>query len=146
MGNADKTKYPNIFSGAYWTNNGAGDDPEIIANRNNFVEEFDIVSAQDHKLRGRRFENEVAPPAVVSSMSLKFDHFEFYKRRDNLGYIAIISPYHEIKKDTPEFEKIINELGYKKYHSNLYNTMVVREDGLFTCPTYYLEVPYLKPR
>jgi len=26
MSNADKTNYPNISSGAYWTNNGAGDD------------------------------------------------------------------------------------------------------------------------
>ena len=144
MSNADKTNYPDIFSGAYWTNNQAGDDPEIIANRNDFIEEFDIVSAQDHKLRGNRFVNEVMS-RVAESMP-KFDHFEFYKRRDQMGYIAIISPYHEIKEDTPEFEEIINKLGYKKYHSNLYNTKKVREDGLFTCPTYYLEVPYLRPR
>lgn len=144
--NARLTKYPKIFERTYWNGHGGGSNPQIIENRNNFVEEFDIVSwinptnpkTWKPPLRGNRFKNEVNPEYPDNAT---FDHFEFYKRRGKLGYVAIFSPYHDRTPDYPYYQAII-DLGYRHYHSRLYNM----GDENHKCPTYYVLVPYTKPK
>ena len=89
-------------------------------------------------MRGNRFKNEVNPEYPSNHT---FDHFEFYKRRGGLGYVAIFSPYHDRTPGYPYYQAMI-DLGYKKYHSHLYNL----PNENMTCPTYYVLVPYTKPK
>ena len=144
-GNARKTKYPKIFESTYWDGHDGGSHPQIIVNRNNFVEEFDIVSWMEPEnpktlkppLRGNRFKNEVNPEYPWNHT---FDHFELYKRKGKLGYVAVFSRYHDIHPNNEYYQNVI-DLGYKQY-SQLYN--ISDEDQ--ECPTYYLLVPYTKPK
>jgi len=132
-GNARRTKYPKIFESTYWDGHDGGSDPQIIVNRNNFVEEFDIVSWKSNRLRGNRFKNEVNPEYPGNHT---FDHFEFYKRKGTLGYVAVFSPYHAIHPNHEYYQNVI-DLGYRQY-SQLYD---IGGENM-ECPTYYLLVPY----
>ena len=145
MGNAELTEHPKIFRQTYWNGHCFGSHPEIIHNRNKFVEEFQIerfVPANNPKtlkppLRGNRFETEVNP----DPSGITFDHFEMYKRKGNLGYVAIFSRYHDVTPKHKYHQEMI-DLGYTKYHRHLY----CMPNENMTCPTYILLVPKTKPR
>ncbi len=119
--NGELTKYPNIFEGQYWSR-GLFNDPdfEIIDNRNNFVEEFNItkdgynvpeyVMHQIHPqyLFDKAFKNYIHPNTKAlqirkyfddNNITSKFhmDHIEYYESNDY--WIGIFSPYVMTEED-----------------------------------------------
>lgn len=73
----EATKFPDIFKGLHWSKYSYRESlDEMIANRNHFTEEFNVVK----QIKIRR------------SREPKYDHIEFYQDKfDN--YIVIVSPY-----------------------------------------------------
>lgn len=136
INNAALTKYPEIFQNTYWNRNVLGGDPEIIKNRNLFVEEYNIKCkvniSYKRPLGKKRFETEINPEYP---QNYAFDHFELYKRKGDLGYVAIFSRYHDLSPTNKYYQQVI-DMGYKKYR-RLYNTG--SED--MNCPTYILAIP-----
>ena len=122
--NGELTKYPNIFEGQYWSR-GLFNDPdfEIIDNRNNFVEEFNITKdgynvpeyvmhqihpqyvfarIQDNfQISDRYTQKELDILAYMSykNITSKFhmDHIEYYESNDY--WIGIFSPYVMTEED-----------------------------------------------
>ena len=143
MENKENKELDNIFENSYWNNSCYSDNNVLRVNRNKFKEEFDLTRQRGDSyysspfgLRGR-VEKELNPDYPSNSV---FDHFEMYDIANKGGYVAIFSPYHGINKTDSCYDKIFNELGYKKYHSNLY----ALDDEDFSCPTYYKIIPYKK--
>ena len=136
INNASLTKYPKIFGGTYWNRNVFGGDPEIIKNRNLFVEEYNIKRkvniSYKRPLGKKRFESEINPEYPGNST---FDHFELYERKGDLGYVAIFSRYCDLNPMIKGHQQPI-DMGYRKYR-RLYNTG--SED--MSCPTYILAIP-----
>ena len=102
-------------------------DQTLVKDRMKFVEEFKLKKRRfngEHKtpygLKGR-FEKEVRPNNK-RGYPCDFDHFELYERNDKMGFIAIFSPYSDKLYEDLEDHKIALDLGYVKYHSNLYAT------------------------
>tara|TARA_B100000900_G_C20239760_1_gene577382 strand:+ start:133 stop:573 length:441 start_codon:yes stop_codon:yes gene_type:complete len=132
---------PEVFQGTKFANTCYASNPDIIRNRIDFKEEFKIVDAVpppnpitgENSLRGDRFKNEVNPEYPYN---FTFDHFEFYEREGDLGYVAIFSPYHDVSPSDEYYEQV-NQLGYKKYRMSLY---CLPSEG-HSCPTYILLVP-----
>ena len=126
---SDFTKYPRIFSKAYWGAFKGEAQKYINDNRNDFVTEFGIkryykIPQYMRKLHGSKFDRnfwsshfaphprpEILPPKI------KLDHIEYYQTHDNYC-IIVNSPYHVTEK---EEEDIISQ-GYIKYKP-LYNDM-----------------------
>ena len=142
-----KYDIPDVFKGSYWYRTWMSSDPDTIHNRIKFKEEFKIVGSIPYHnpktgkppLRGNRFKNEVNPEYPEHDHYL--DHFEFYQREGDLGYVAIFSPYHDVSSWN-KYYKEINEYGYKKYHMSLYHT----PSEYHSLPTYILLVPKTKPK
>lgn len=137
---------PEVFQSVYWAGSCFASNPDVIHNRIDFMKEFKIVAAMpppnpitgESPLRGNRFKNEVNPEHPGNHT---FDHFEFYEREGDLGYVAIFSPYHDVSPSNEYYEQV-NQLGYKKYRMSLY--CLPSEDH--SCPTYILLVPKTKPK
>ena len=131
---------PEVFQGTYFAGSCFASNPDLIRNRIDFMKEFKIVAAitGENSLRGNRFKNEVNPEYPDNCT---FDHFEFYEREGNLGYVAIFSTYHDVSPSNEYYEQV-NQLGYKKYRMSLY--CLPSEDH--SCPTYILLVPKTKPK
>tara|TARA_B110000027_G_C15925956_1_gene214740 strand:- start:130 stop:543 length:414 start_codon:yes stop_codon:yes gene_type:complete len=131
----DNKKYDPIFEKTYWARSCYSGISKVCENRNIFKEEFNIKCVRsESKYRSpfglrNRLKNEINPeyPGHFS-----FDHFELYERNDKLGFVAIFSPYSELKENDKYYQAVI-DLGYQKYHSDLYLTD-------HDCPTYYLLV------
>jgi hypothetical protein len=130
--NFERTQNPELWEQTKVGNNTTGEQ-ELIDNLNRFVEDLNIVGVKDHNLRGNRFKNEVNPWAPdISNM----DHFAFFKRAGELGYVAIFSPYGGVKEDA---RTKIEEYGYQRYETNLYALDSLPD---FMCPTMYKLIPY----
>ena len=137
INNASLTEYPKIFQDTYWNRNAFGGVPEIIKNRNLFVEEYNIKcqvhpSYKRMPLGKKRFQTEINPEWPSNQT---FDHFELYKRKGDLGYVAIFSRYHDLNPENKDHQQAI-DMGYRRYR-RLYNTG--SED--MNCPTYILAIP-----
>lgn len=108
------TEYPKIFDKTYWgafdtadrTKDELEEIKEMVINRNNFIENYDIKqSVQRHKMPKKILDQIIN---YTSNLSL-FDHVECYKTYDN-EYYMVNSPY--VNKDS-EKDKKIKELGFK---------------------------------
>jgi len=135
--NSDKRLDP-FRGGSFWSRWST--NQELVKSRIKFLEEFNIKKRRfngEHKtpygLKGR-FEKEVRPNNE-SGYPCDLDHFEFYERKDKLGFVAIFSPYSDKLYEWLEDHKIALDLGYVKYHSNLYDTQG---------STYYKLIPHKK--
>lgn len=94
----NKTNYPKIFL-CYWANMGYSNEyDEIIENRNNFIEQYNIKKIANHKLK---FIQNFKLDLYRSANSSLFDHLEIYQD-NNDKYVILNSPYGE------QNEKLIN--------------------------------------
>jgi len=106
---ADLTKYPSIFANTYWGWTGVdrvggdGLSDELLANRNRFVEEFDIVGLSRSYL----------PYRLMNDGA--YDHREAYRTRDG-RIILVSSPY-----TGPGDAEIHEKAGFVSY-PKLYHT------------------------
>jgi len=102
----DLTKYPHIFRNVYWGNFTARDDsaghPDIISNRNKFIEQFGIVGPLAAK-------TDIFAAYMQKGNDTEVDHPEYY-RTDKGGVVVICSNY---EKEPPK------ELGLVP-HAHLY--------------------------
>jgi hypothetical protein len=83
---ADQTAYPKIFGKVYWGwfENSAQLEDIIIANRNQFITDFDITRCKSKsKLPG--YIDDIIRPSYL-------DHSEVY-HNENGDYVIISSPY-----------------------------------------------------
>ena len=87
---------------------------KLVENLNHFAEDLGIVATKDHDLPGYRFQKEVNP---FSPDFYHMDHFNFFKRSNKAGYVAIFSPYGGINEDA---RPILEEYGYTAYERSLY--------------------------
>jgi hypothetical protein len=134
--NFERTQNPELWKRTK-VGNSEGGEQELIDNLNGFVEDLDIVGIKDENLRGNRYKDEVNPWGHdVSNM----DHFAFFKRAKNLGYVAIFSPYGGVREDA---RSKIEEYGYQRYKTNLY---ALDSPPHFLCPTMYKLIPHNKTR
>jgi hypothetical protein len=108
---ANYTKYPKIFSTAYWGAFEGSAAQDINDNRNDFVKEFDI---KGHYIKMPKY---IFAKAHDPYCKYKRDHVETYKTKDN-RCIIVNSPYSV----TEEEEAKILADGYIKYKP-LYNNM-----------------------
>jgi hypothetical protein len=131
----DNKKYDPIFGKTYWGTGGYSEEDKTCENRNKFKEEFNIKCVRsDSNYRSpfglrNRLKKEINPEYPGKN---SFDHFELYERNDKLGFVAIFSPYSELKEND-KYYQVVKDLGYQKYHSDLYCADI-------DCPTYYLLV------
>jgi hypothetical protein len=83
--NYELTKYPDIFKGTYWGNFKEGDEsgsPDVIRNRNEFVEFFSIVRKDTAGCVWR----------LLNEQCLGLDHHEAYRTQDG-KVILVVSVY-----------------------------------------------------
>jgi len=139
--NSEMTNYFNIFDGTYWGTyefNGDNFNSEIINNRNNFVEQFNItkyardlpdyiynqINPQYLFDKGFKYFDisntkslQVRKYFIDNNIKRKFhtDHIEYYQSKD--FWIGIFSPY---LMDEEDHEYALN-FGYEPYN-NLYST------------------------
>ena len=89
---------------------------KLVENLNHFAKTLDIVEKKDHDLPGYRFQKEVNPFSGGHDF-YHMDHFNFFKRSNKAGYVAIFSPYGGINEDA---RPILEEYGYTAYERSLY--------------------------
>ena len=134
--NYEMTNYPSIFDNTYWGTYNF--NSQIIDNRNNFVEEFNITKYASEApeyiynqinpqyLFDKAFKNYIHPNTKAlqvrkyfddNNIKRKFhtDHIEYYQSND--FWIGIFSPY---TMDEGDHEYALN-FGYQPY-SKLYST------------------------
>ena len=116
--NYDLTKYPKIFKSTYWGGfkHHRTDNPEIIENRNAFVEEFRLEE------RGVKVSKLINNNALRRKVLMKyfhdkegvfkdFDHKEVYMI-DSMNYVIIFSPY---SATTEKVDIQLETLGWTRY-------------------------------
>ncbi len=117
MSTYQTTQYPQIYSNTYWGSSSLdpynGITPDIITNRNNFIQNNNISKCtQPPKYIQKQIANELELGII--------DHLECYKTNDR-HYILISSPY---KKEG--LGKIKETDGYEQngwaIHENLYSS------------------------
>jgi len=126
-----KSKYPNIIKKSRVRNREMIDEEDIliVQNLDSFIEEFNIINVPPPNLRGNRWINEVNPWGCdIQHM----DHFDFFKREGQCGYVAIFSPYGGLNESLREK---MEDFGYKPYRNKLYSQ---------NAETWYKEIPYVK--
>jgi hypothetical protein len=107
--NYELTNYPLIYKKSYWglTLIDNNDNKKIIKNRNNFIENFNIIKIIDKV------------PQYISNNYTKsdiFDHIEIYLTNDK-KYIIVSSSYDNCKE---EYEKLGWIKIYKLYSNSCY--------------------------
>ena len=101
--NKDKTSYPKIFENTYWGNGHSDCHQEVIKNRNDFIEEFNIKRVNKRyakKHQPKRYEKD--------SRNAGYDHNEVYIDKDKQNLIFITSPYVD------NFD-MLSEYGFERY-------------------------------
>lgn len=102
--NKDKTSYPKIFKNTYWGNGHSDGDEEVMKNRNDFIEEFNIQRvAKKYLIKQKHL-----PKRYKDYMKAGYDHNEIYIDKDKKNLIFITSPYVD------NFDKL-SEYGFERY-------------------------------
>lgn len=110
--NADYTNYPNIYNDVYWGNfTYENDSHEIITNRNNFIQDFNIAKCWNNRVsrKGREIAQDVN--------DIHLDHMEYYRTNDKKVFV-ITSPACSVDED---IHPIMIEAGYIEMY-RLYST------------------------
>lgn len=103
------TKYQKFFKKVYWGNFDNSDlDMTIIYNRNNFIEDNNIIKVINKKNKKLVYYLHVLHTYKIPSSFI--DHAELYETSDN--YIYILSPY--TSNYILENEYILLNLGFKR--------------------------------
>jgi hypothetical protein len=114
-----KTAYPEIYRHVYWSGFKHDDDDvyadEIIDNRNNFIERYNIVKVDTSRTLQYISDK-------MHSASMRADHLELY-RDDSGGAILLNSPY--AVEECPGMEPYA-----KMYHVNA-NTFIQHFASLY---------------
>jgi hypothetical protein len=118
--NYEQTKYPRIFRYTYWGSFGVSDKtgaPEIIENRNRFVEEYAI------KCRSRK--------SLIDMHYFCFDHLEAYTS-DRKELVIIYSPYigSDEASGLGKHDVALGFVDYRKLYSPLAITKVAVFKGV----------------
>lgn len=111
------TKYPKIYKKTYWGQFETIKDPlycnvdfNIINNRNEFVEEFNID--RKCKFTKKFFKNNAKFKDYMSNEPSVFDHIEAYRDKNN-HYVIVVSPYGRC-------DDFLYDLGFTRLY-NLYS-------------------------
>ncbi len=118
MSTYQSTEYPQIYINTYWgsspLNPHNGITPDIITNRNNFIQNYNIGKCVKYppKYIKKQIQNEINLGIC--------DHLEYYKTNDK-RYILISSPYKLIGETKIRIENEYNQNGWAEF-VDLYST------------------------
>jgi hypothetical protein len=94
MISSDYTAFPNIYKHSYWGNNRVELEEEIIQARNDFIQDYEIVSYYDGTSRY----------LIEDPTGFDYDHKEYY--RDKQGRVVQVYSQQENSGFDPTFTKI----------------------------------------
>lgn len=105
------TKYQKFFKKVYWGNFDSSDlDMTIIYNRNNFIEDNNIIKVIDKCWKNKKLDYYLHVLHKYEIPSSFKDHVELYETSDN--YIYILSPYTSNYILENEYELL--KLGFRR--------------------------------
>lgn len=121
------TKYPKVFARCYWGNHRGCLDDEIIRNRNNFVEKYDL-SSRKWRRSGRKErthfdilynkDNQYVKPSkdytiymmTGKNKELRLDHREYYHTKTNPKTLISVFSMHT----SNDMHELILSSGYEE--------------------------------
>ena len=106
----EHTKYPKIYKKTYWGQFEKFVDLNIINNRNEFIEDFNID--RKCKFTKKFFKNNPKFEHYMTNEPNVFDHTEAYRDNNN-NYVIVVSPYGEC-------DDFLFDLGFTRLY-NLYS-------------------------
>lgn len=120
----EMTKHPKIYINTYWGNfksmgyiDTITNTRDVIANRNDFIEDFNIKSFGGCKTIYTFVD------VMKRNYNRIFDHCEVYKTNDR-KYVLIISPYYDSNKNDSLIEDFKEEFGFNEIYT-LYSTRTI---------------------
>jgi hypothetical protein len=132
---AGATNYPNLFKKAYWGTHTAW-NPQIIANRNQFVKDYAIMDALDPP---RYFK--WGPNGYDPVPEMFFDHVEFYMDERG-GLILVTSPMIYWSRLDDEYRASAALLGFEainRLYTNKALTFIKRFESPAAFKAWYYE-------